>query len=161
MFNLIQFEILKRKKLFIILGTIFLLLQLYRIYSIYTRDNNTTDNPFIGLQLHLIVFFMSYIIFLYSMEYIDIYDIYTEVYLLYTGACVYLQVSILHIHLHIYVHLINGNKQQSSSWQPAKDAKHRMAKMLDNAKARLRNDSKERTIRVEQTMTQMNMAPSE
>jgi hypothetical protein len=55
----------------------------------------------------------------------------------------------------------NGNKQQSSSWQPAKDAKHRLAKMLDNAKARLRNDSKERTIRVEQTMTQMNMAPSE
>jgi hypothetical protein len=67
----------------------------------------------------------------------------------------------------------NGNKQQSSSWQPAKDAKHRvakmqpakdakqrMAKMLDKAKARLRNDSKERT-RVEQTMTQMNMAPSE
>jgi hypothetical protein len=35
-----------------------------------------------------------------------------------------------------------------------------MAKMLDNAKARLRNDSKERT-RVEQTMAQMDMAPSE
>jgi hypothetical protein len=37
-----------------------------------------------------------------------------------------------------------------------------MAKMLDNAKARLplRNDSKERT-RVEQTTRQMNMAPSE
>lgn len=45
--------------------------------------------------------------FLYSMEYIYIYDIYTEVYLLYTGACVYLQVPILHIHLHIYVHLIS------------------------------------------------------
>ena len=56
----------------------------------------------------------------------------------------------------------NGNKQQSSSWQPAKDAKHRMAKMLDNAKARLRNDSKESALtRVEQTMTQINMAPSE
>jgi hypothetical protein len=54
----------------------------------------------------------------------------------------------------------NGNKQQSSSWQPAKDAKHRMAKMLDNAKAGLRSDSKERT-RAEQTMAQMNMAPSE
>jgi hypothetical protein len=39
----------------------------------------------------------------------------------------------------------SGNKQQSSSWQPAKDAKHRMAKMLDNAKAGLRNDCKERT----------------
>jgi hypothetical protein len=55
----------------------------------------------------------------------------------------------------------NGNKQQSSSWQPAKDAKHRMAKMLDNAKdRRLRNDSTERN-RAEQTMSQMNMAPSE
>jgi hypothetical protein len=54
----------------------------------------------------------------------------------------------------------NGNKQQISSWQPAKDAKHRMAKILDNAKTRLSNDSKERT-RVEKTMTQMNMAPSE
>jgi hypothetical protein len=32
--------------------------------------------------------------------------------------------------------------------------------MVDNAKATLRNDSKERS-RVEQTMTQMNMVPSE
>jgi hypothetical protein len=39
----------------------------------------------------------------------------------------------------------NGNRQQNSSWQPATDAKHRMAKMLDNAKLRLRNDSAERT----------------
>jgi hypothetical protein len=55
----------------------------------------------------------------------------------------------------------SGNRQQSSSsWQPATDAKHRMAKMLDNAKSRLRNDSAERT-RVEQTMSQMNMTPSE
>ena len=45
----------------------------------------------------------------------------------------------------------NGNRQQSSSWQPAKDAKNRMAKMLDNAKSRLRNDSAERA-RVENTM---------
>jgi hypothetical protein len=50
--------------------------------------------------------------------------------------------------------------QQSSSWQPATDAKHRMAKMLDYAKSRPRNDSAERT-RVEQTMDQMNMTPSE
>ena len=35
-----------------------------------------------------------------------------------------------------------------------------MAKMLDNAKSRLRNDSAERT-RVEHTMSQMNMTPSE
>jgi hypothetical protein len=54
----------------------------------------------------------------------------------------------------------DGNKQQSSSWQPAKDAKRRMAKILDNAKARLRNDSTERN-NVEQAMRQMNMAPSE
>lgn len=66
MFNLIQFEILKRKKLFIILGTVFLLLQLYRIYSIYTNNSNITNNPFIGLQLHFLIFFISYIAFLYS-----------------------------------------------------------------------------------------------
>jgi hypothetical protein len=54
----------------------------------------------------------------------------------------------------------NGNRQQSSSWQPVTEAKHRMAKMLDNAKSRLRNDSAERT-RVEKTMSQMNMTPSE
>jgi hypothetical protein len=35
----------------------------------------------------------------------------------------------------------SGNRQQSSSWQPAKEAKNRMAKMLDNAKSRLRTDS--------------------
>jgi hypothetical protein len=35
-----------------------------------------------------------------------------------------------------------------------------MAKILDNAKDRLRNDSTERN-RVEQTMRQINMAPSE
>jgi hypothetical protein len=35
-----------------------------------------------------------------------------------------------------------------------------MAKILDNAKSRLRNDSAERT-RVEQTMSQVNMTPSE
>jgi hypothetical protein len=41
-----------------------------------------------------------------------------------------------------------------------KEAKNRMAKMLDNAKSRLRNDSAERT-RVEKTMSQMNVTPSE
>ena len=66
MFNLIQFEILKRKKLFIILGTVFLLLQLHRIYSIYTNNSNITNNPSIGLQLHFLIFFISYIAFLYS-----------------------------------------------------------------------------------------------
>jgi hypothetical protein len=35
-----------------------------------------------------------------------------------------------------------------------------MAKILDNTKSRLRNDSAER-IRVEKTMSQMNMTPSE
>jgi hypothetical protein len=54
----------------------------------------------------------------------------------------------------------SGNRQQSGSWQPAKEAKNRMAKMLDNAKSRLRNDSAERA-RVENTMSQMNMTPSE
>ena len=49
-----------------------------------------------------VVVFVFILYFLYSMEYI-----YTEVYLLYTGACVYLQVPILHIHLRIYVHLIS------------------------------------------------------
>jgi len=66
MFNLIQFEIIKRKRLFIILGTIFLLLQIYRIYSIYTSNSSITNNPFIGLQLHFLIFFISYIAFLYS-----------------------------------------------------------------------------------------------
>ena len=54
----------------------------------------------------------------------------------------------------------SGNRQQSGSWQPAKEAKNRMAKMLDNAKSRLRNDSAERA-RVENTMSQMDMTPSE
>jgi hypothetical protein len=54
----------------------------------------------------------------------------------------------------------SGNRQQSGTWQPAKEAKNRMDKMLDNAKSRLRNDSAERT-RVEKTMSQMNMTPSE
>ena len=54
----------------------------------------------------------------------------------------------------------SGNGQRGGSWQPPKEAKNRMAKMLDNAKSRLRNDSAERT-RVEHTMSQMNMTPSE
>ena len=54
----------------------------------------------------------------------------------------------------------SGNRQQSGSWQPAKEAKNRMAKVLDNAKSRLRNDSAERA-RVENTMSQMDMTPSE
>jgi hypothetical protein len=54
----------------------------------------------------------------------------------------------------------SGNRQQSGTCQPAKEAKNRMDQMLDNAKSRLRNDSAERT-RVEKTMSQMNMTPSE
>jgi hypothetical protein len=54
----------------------------------------------------------------------------------------------------------SGNGQRGGSWKPPTEAKNRMAQMLDNAKSRLRNDSAERT-RVERTMNQMNMTPSE
>lgn len=66
MFNLIKFEMLKRKKLFMILGIIFLLLQIYGTYLVYTIDRTATNNPVIMLYLYLIVTFISYIIFLYS-----------------------------------------------------------------------------------------------
>jgi hypothetical protein len=53
-----------------------------------------------------------------------------------------------------------GARQPSGAWQPAKEATHRMAKILENAKERLRNDTQERD-KVEKAMSRMNMAPSE
>ena len=60
MFNLIKFEIFKRKQLFIILGIIFLFSQLYTIYQF---SINSIDNP---LAVIFLLSPISYIIFLFS-----------------------------------------------------------------------------------------------
>lgn len=60
MFNLIRFEILKRKKLFVTLGILFLLAQ---IFSIYKFSVNAIDDP---LLIMFLLSFASYIIFIFS-----------------------------------------------------------------------------------------------
>lgn len=62
MFNLIKFEMLKRKKMFSILGILFLLMQVFIIYE--TSILTTTDNDLIDKGALLI--FISYIVFIFS-----------------------------------------------------------------------------------------------
>ena len=62
MFNLIKFEMLKRKKMFSILGVLFLLMQVFIIYE--TSILTTTDNDLIDKGALLI--FISYIVFIFS-----------------------------------------------------------------------------------------------
>lgn len=62
MFNLIKFEMLKRKKMFSILGVLFLLMQVFIIYE--TSILTTTDNELIDKGVLLI--FISYIVFIFS-----------------------------------------------------------------------------------------------
>lgn len=62
MFNLIKFEMLKRKKMFSILGVLFLLMQVFIIYE--TSILTTTDNDLIDKGGLLV--FISYIVFIFS-----------------------------------------------------------------------------------------------
>ncbi|UUV19009.1 hypothetical protein NRK67_05730 [Fusobacteria bacterium ZRK30] len=62
MFNLIKFEMLKHKKMFSILGVLFLLMQVFIIYK--TSILTTTDNDLIDKGGLLV--FISYIGFIYS-----------------------------------------------------------------------------------------------
>ncbi|WP_028855192.1 hypothetical protein [Psychrilyobacter atlanticus] len=62
MFNLIKFEMLKRKKMFSILGTLFLLMQVFIIYK--TSILTTTDNDLIDKGGLLV--FITYIVFIFS-----------------------------------------------------------------------------------------------
>ncbi len=62
MFNLIKFEMLKRKKMFSILGVLFLLMQAFIIYK--TSISTTIDINVMGNGILLIV--ISYIVFIFS-----------------------------------------------------------------------------------------------
>lgn len=62
MFNLIKFEILKQKKMFSILGALFLLMQLFIIYKtsiLVPRDINAMGNG-------ILLIFISYVMFIFS-----------------------------------------------------------------------------------------------
>lgn len=62
MFNLIKFEMLKRKKMFSILGVLFLLMQAFIIYK--TSILTTIDINVMGNGILLI--FVSYVVFIFS-----------------------------------------------------------------------------------------------
>ena len=62
MFNLIKFEMLKRKKMFSILGVLFLLMQVFIIYK--TSILTTVDIDVMGDGILLI--FVSYVVFIFS-----------------------------------------------------------------------------------------------
>lgn len=62
MFNLIKFEMLKRKKMFSILGVLFLLMQVFIIYK--TSILTTVDIDVMGNGILLI--FVSYVVFIFS-----------------------------------------------------------------------------------------------
>lgn len=64
MFNLIKFEMLKRKKMFSILGVLFLLMQIFIVYENLFVPKINIDTEVMGKGALLI--FISYIVFIFS-----------------------------------------------------------------------------------------------
>ena len=60
MYNLIKFEMAKRKKLFTVLGILFLVAQVFSIYK--STNNNTIDS----LAIMYLLSFISYVVFIFS-----------------------------------------------------------------------------------------------